>query len=69
MEKNSILIVDDAAINREILADCFEEKYNTLQAENGKQALEILEKNDVSAILLDLMMPVMGGIEVLQELN
>ena len=69
MEKNSILIVDDAAINREILADCFEEKYNTLQAENGKQALEILEKTDVSAILLDLMMPVMGGIEVLKELN
>ncbi|MDE6591844.1 MAG: response regulator [Oscillospiraceae bacterium] len=69
MEKSSILIVDDAAINREILADCFEGKYNTLQAENGKQALEILENTEVSAILLDLMMPVMGGIEMLEKLN
>lgn len=69
MEKNSILIVDDAAINREILADCFEGKYNTLQAENGKEALEIMENTEVSAVLLDLMMPVMGGIEMLEKLN
>lgn len=69
MEKSNILIVDDAAVNREILADCFEGKYNTLLAENGKQALEIMESTEVSAVLLDLVMPVMDGIEVLKNLN
>ncbi|MCM1577195.1 MAG: response regulator [Ruminococcus sp.] len=68
-EKNNILIVDDAAINRELLAEGFSEKYGILEAENGREALEILEVNTVSAVLLDLIMPEMNGIEVLKELK
>lgn len=69
MEKSSILIVDDAAINRDILAEGFSDKYAILEAENGRQALDILEETPVSAVLLDLMMPVMDGIEVLKRLS
>lgn len=68
--KNSILIVDDQEINRVLIAELFREEYNIFEAENGKQALEILEKNsDIAAVMLDLIMPVMDGMEVLFELN
>lgn len=43
--KRSILIVDDMDINREMLAEAFREKYNIIEAENGREALEIIENN------------------------
>lgn len=69
--RNKILVVDDVDINREILRSILEDEYTVLEAENGKQALEIvdLEANDMAAILLDLVMPEMDGMQVLEELN
>lgn len=68
--KNAILIVDDVDINRAILAEAFNDNYQILEAENGKEALDIINSDDkIAAVLLDLMMPVMSGIEVLRELN
>lgn len=43
MSKPKILIVDDSQLNREILSCMLEDKYNICEAENGKQAVEILE--------------------------
>lgn len=56
-------------INRELLAEAFIDKYNIIEAENGKEALEILENNeqDIAAILLDLVMPEMDGFGVLKK--
>lgn len=64
----TILVVDDLEINRVSLRCIFEEKYNILEAENGKEALRILEqkKEQVDLILLDIMMPVMSGVEFLE---
>ena len=69
--KNKVLIVDDALINRDILKEILKDTYDILEAEDGKTALEILdaENNEISAILLDLVMPVMDGFQVLEELN
>ena len=69
--KRSILIVDDMDINREMLAEAFREKYNIIEAENGREALEIIENNeqDIAAILLDLVMPEMDGFAVLKRMN
>ena len=68
--KNSILIVDDQEINRVILAELFKDQYNVLQAENGEEALKIVNSdNSVIAVMLDLVMPVMDGMSVLIELN
>ena len=69
--KNKILVVDDALMNRDILKEILKDTYDILEAEDGKSALEILdaENNEISAILLDLIMPVMDGFEVLEELN
>lgn len=58
-----ILVVEDNVINREILCQILEDTYETIQAENGKEALEMLEKHDedIELILLDIIMPIMDG--------
>lgn len=69
--KRTILIVDDQVINRSILNRLLKEEYNVLEAANGKEAMSILEerKEDISAILLDIIMPVMNGYEVLEAMQ
>lgn len=67
MEK--ILVVDDMEINRAILAEGFKDAYTILEAENGEEAMEILKRENISAVLLDLVMPVRDGLSVLQEMN
>ena len=67
--KKIVLIVDDDYMNRMILKNILDSEYKVLQAENGVEALEILkkEKDDISAILLDIVMPVMDGYTFLAE--
>ncbi len=66
--KRKVLIVDDESINREILGNMLNSEYEVVYAENGKQALEKLsEDKDFSLMLLDLRMPVMGGLQVLSK--
>lgn len=68
--KNSILVVDDQEINRVLLAELFKDEFNIIEAENGQQALSIInEDNSIIAVMLDLIMPVMDGMSVLTELN
>jgi CheY-like chemotaxis protein len=68
----AILIVEDDDDIRELLAAMLRrEGYNVLEAEHGAQALEILETESIEPclILLDLMMPVMTGQELLKVLS
>lgn len=69
--KRKVLIVDDDAVNREILGNILEKNYEVLFAENGADALELIRKHQetLSLILLDLIMPVMDGIEVLKRVK
>ena len=69
--KYQILIVDDAELNREMLKEMLLDEYDVLEADNGKMALEIIDKEweHIHAILLDLVMPVMDGFEVLAGLQ
>jgi len=66
-----MLVVDDEEINRVILAELFSEQFEVLQAENGAKALKLINKHrdDLSVVLLDIIMPVMDGFEVLNEMN
>lgn len=67
---NSILVVDDVEINRALLVELFKDEYNVIEAENGAQALEIINSdNSITAVMLDLIMPVMDGMGVLSEMN
>jgi putative two-component system response regulator len=69
--RKKLLIVDDIEINRIILNDLFCDVYDVLEAENGRIALNYIEKlkDELIVILLDLVMPVMDGFEVLREMN
>lgn len=69
--RNKILIVDDAELNREILKDMLGNSYEILEAGDGKQGLEILEreKKGIAVLLLDLIMPVMDGFQVLDYMQ
>jgi len=65
--KRQVLVVDDEQINRDMLGYILSQDYGVLYASNGKEALEQLDRNpQISAVLLDLMMPVMDGFEVLK---
>ena len=66
-----VLVVDDQEINRDALGIILEDDYDIIYAENGKQALDIMHEHidDLVIVLLDLMMPVMTGFEVLEAVN
>ena len=69
-KRQKILIVDDAEFNREILKEFLGEDYSYLEAENGIQAIRILEENpEIDLMLLDVNMPQMNGFEVLEWMN
>lgn len=67
---NTMLIVDDDELNRDILAMLFEADHAILQAANGLEGLQAFAEcsGDICAILLDVMMPVMSGMEMLEAL-
>ncbi|MBQ6314692.1 MAG: EAL domain-containing protein [Mogibacterium sp.] len=69
--KRLILIAEDSLINREILTGMLEDEYELIYAEDGAQAMEKIReyKDTLSLVLLDIMMPVMTGIEVLTEVR
>ena len=69
--KQQILIVDDSEINREILKEILKEDYRILEAANGEECLEQLERSGtgISLVLLDIVMSEMDGFEVLAAMN
>ena len=71
MNKRKILVVDDSKINRRILHKLLSDSYDVIEAEDGKIALEKLYENkeNISAVLLDIIMPVMDGYEFLDHVK
>ena len=69
--KKKLLIIDDVDLNRAILKEAFIKSYDILEAENGLDGLKLIRENANSlvCILLDIVMPVMDGFQVLAELK
>ena len=68
--KATILITDDEKSIRNALKEILEfENYVTLEAENGEEALKVVEKENVNLVMLDIKMKGMDGIEVLEQLK
>lgn len=69
--QNTVLVVDDMEINREILTEILGEEYRVETAENGRMALEMIEKMQgiLAVVLLDLMMPEVDGFAVLEVMQ
>ena len=66
---NKILVVDDEALARKLLKDFLESKgYDVITANGGKEALEKIRKGP-DIVLLDIMMPDMNGMEVLDKIK
>jgi putative two-component system response regulator len=68
--KARILVVDDAAANRMLLTDFITAMgHEVVTADNGKEALDLLEKHPVDLVLLDIMMPVLDGYATLDRIK
>ena len=68
--KKYILIVDDDENIRNLLSIYLEnEGFNTIKAENAKEALEILAEKEIELILLDIMMPQIDGIDACMRIR
>ena len=69
-EKQKLLIVDDSEFNRDILKEILGSSYDYLEAENGNQAIQILEVHpEIDLMLLDINMPQMNGFQVLEHMG
>lgn len=69
--RNSVLIVDDIEINRELLEEMLKDEYDVILAATGKEALSILDKKheEIAVMLLDLVMPEMDGFQVIENVR
>lgn len=69
--KKKILIVDDSELNRSLLSDMLAGEFEIMEAENGMQAVMILQEHEleIALVLLDIVMPEMDGFEVLAMMN
>jgi DNA-binding NtrC family response regulator len=66
----NILIVDDEEVLQDVLTVLIrKEGHRTLSAYSGEEAIEVLEREDVDLVLLDMMLPGMHGMQVLQEIR
>ena len=70
MNYNNILVVDDEKEIRDLLEiNLRSEGYFVFKASSGKEALEILNKEEIHLIVLDVMMPDMNGLEVCKRIR
>ncbi len=69
--KDTLLVVDDMEINRDILENIFSDSYKIIKAENGIEAIEMLKehKESICAVLLDIFMPELDGFGVLDYMH
>ena len=66
----SLLVVDDNEMNRDLLSRRLERQgYRVTVAVDGRQALEIMNREEFNLVLLDIMLPEMNGYEVLEHLK
>ncbi|WP_289700339.1 hybrid sensor histidine kinase/response regulator, partial [Duncaniella muris] len=65
----TILIVDDNEEYRDFIADTLSKDYTIFKAGNGREALDIMAKGNISLIVSDVMMPVMDGMELCRQVK
>ncbi len=71
ISRKTVLIVDDTSFNRELLAEILDDEYDILEAENGVEAVSMMERHGavIAIVLLDVLMPVMDGFAFLEYMN
>lgn len=66
MEKQVLLVADDDEMNRMLISKFLRNEYEILEAVDGQQAMDIIHERHVDALLLDIIMPKLDGLEVLK---
>jgi two-component system, cell cycle response regulator DivK len=69
MPQKTILVVDDAEFNRELIVQLLSDDYNVVEAVDGQDGLTKAEQEKPDLILMDLGMPVMDGWEATRRLK
>ena len=64
-----IIVVDDVAENRDIFLHLLEDQYLVLEAADGREGIELAEREAPDLMFLDVSMPGMGGLEVIDALR
>ena len=69
--KQRILVVDDSEMNRAILCEMLKDDFEIVEATNGQECVSLIEQygKEISLVLLDIVMPVMDGFEILMYMN
>ena len=69
MYRYKIMIVDDDKLLQNSLKNVLSEKYDTLVVGKGEDAIDLLRKNSVDLVLLDVRLPGVDGIETLKQIK
>ncbi len=64
-----IMVIDDVPENREIFTTLLEDQYQVIEASDGKQGLELAEKEIPDLMFVDISMPGMSGLEFIEQLR
>ena len=68
--KSKILVVDDEMDIRELVRYYLDkEGFDVIEAENGKKALDIIENEYIDLAIIDIMMPIMNGFDLVEEMK
>ena len=69
--KQRILVVDDSEMNRAILCEMLKDDFEIIEATNGQECVSLIEQygKEISLVLLDIVMPIMDGFEILMYMN
>lgn len=68
-DKPCVMVVEDNDDFRSFVAECLKDRYRIIEANNGKDAIDMLSNNSVDIILSDIMMPVMDGLELCNNIK
>lgn len=69
MENESVLVVDDEEVIRDVCTQILEsEGCMVTTASSGQEALQLVDENDYDAVVTDIMMPDMSGLELLEAI-
>lgn len=71
MNRDTIIIADDVAVNRAILVRALQEKYNIVEAADGKETIKLILENlnRLAVILMDIKMPHIDGLQIMNLMN
>jgi CheY-like chemotaxis protein len=67
--RETVLIVDDDAMVRGMIAQILSPLYSVHQAQNGFEAIRMIQKSDIRLVLLDIRMPGQSGVETYEQIK